>query len=111
MDDNFSRIQKFVEKKRWKYKFPLTRITRIEEDLGIFGDDATEFLVAFGQEFNVALNNFSANDYFNDETAGSSGIIVRFLSWNKKPNKKILTLGHLEKAIVAGRLDEDIINS
>jgi Protein of unknown function (DUF1493) len=111
MDIIFERIKNFVESKRWKYKFPLTRITRVEEDLGIYGDDANEFLIAFGQEFNVDMSKFMAGDYFSDETAGAAGTIMRFFSWNNKPNKKTLTLGHLEKAVAAGRLDEDVINS
>jgi hypothetical protein len=28
-----------------------------------------------------------------------------------KPSRKILTVGHLEKGIIAGKLDEEVINS
>ncbi|MFL5787124.1 MAG: hypothetical protein ACJ748_03655 [Flavisolibacter sp.] len=43
-------------------------------------------------------------DYFKGE-----GIDIFF--WKRENKKKGLTVGHLEKAIIAGRLDEEVINS
>lgn len=106
----FEKIKMFVEKQRWKYDFPLTKETRLEEDLNIYGDDSVDFLIAFGTEFNVDVSKFMAADYFSGE-GWDLGDIIRFITGRKKPEKKILTLGHLEKAIKAGRLDEEIINT
>lgn len=82
---------------------------RIYEDLGIYGDDATDLLVAYGKEFNVNISNFMAADYFADEGLDLIGFIVS-LFIGKKKQYKVLTVGHLEKGILAGRLDEEIIN-
>lgn len=108
-------LQDFIKKERWDYKFPLTNSTRLYDDLSIYGDDANDILIAFGKEFNVDVSNFMAADYFK----GEGGVdfvtpIINLFKKNKiKPIQatKTLTLGHLEKAIQAGRLDEDVINS
>lgn len=88
----FEKIKMFVEKQRWKYDFPLTKETRLEEDLNIYGDDSVDFLIAFGTEFNVDVSKFMAADYFSGE-GWDLGDIIRFITGRKKPEKKILTLG------------------
>jgi hypothetical protein len=50
-----------------------------------------------------------AADYFADEGLDLIGFIVSLLI-GKKKQYKMLTVGHLEKGILAGRLDEEIIN-
>lgn len=85
--------------------------TSLECDLNITGDDADEFLVAFGKEFNVDVSKFPIGDYFGDEGDPILPMIIRFLTNKKKIERKMLTVGHLEKAIIAGRLDEEVINS
>jgi len=103
----------FIKKERGEYKYPLNRDIRLYEDLGIYGDDAVEFLMAFGREFKVDVSKFMAADYFKDEGIDFLTPIINLLSRNKRQlaEKKTLTLGHLEKAIAAGRLDEEVVNS
>jgi acyl carrier protein len=103
-DEIFIRLKNFIIMQSWEYDFPLTRTTTVENDLMITGDDAVDFLVAYGKEFNVDLSNFMAADYFDGE-----GMDILGLRDSKK--KKILTIGHLENGIIAGRLNEEIINS
>jgi hypothetical protein len=100
----FEEIRNFVFKQTYIRDFSLFRETRIEEDLGITGADAIEFMVAYGKRFNVDVSKFMAADYFEAEG-------MNWLPFNATPDKKILTLGDLEKGILAGRLDEEIINS
>ncbi|MBK9732881.1 MAG: DUF1493 family protein [Chitinophagaceae bacterium] len=104
-DEIFKKLKDFVEKQQsWeKYDFPLERTTKVELDLGITGEDAMEFIIAYGEQFNVDVSRFMAADYFDAE--GHS-----LFSLGNQRNKKILTLGDLEKGISAGRLDEKIIN-
>lgn len=111
MEDILERIQKFVVKERWEYDFPLTRDTRLEQDLRITGIDAVNFIVAFGKEFNVDVSKFMAADYFNDEGIDIIGPLIRLFTGKQKEEKKVLTLGHLEKAVRLGRLDEEVIHS
>ena len=75
----------------------------IDRDLRITGADAIDFIVAFGKRFKVDVSNFMAADYFDAEGVG-------WFMPNYNPNKKKLTLGHLVKAVNAGRLDELVIN-
>jgi hypothetical protein len=106
------RLKIFIEKERWQYEFPLTNDVRLYEDLGIYGDDAVEFLIAFGKEFNVDVSNFLAADYFKGEGIDFiTPILNLFRNKRVTTNKKVLTLGHLEKSIKAGRLDEEVINT
>jgi len=82
----------------------------LEKDLGIYGDDAVELLVSYGKEFNVDVSNFMAADYFNGEGDVIVPTLIRLFTGKAKAQKKNLTVGHLEKGITFGRLDEDVIN-
>jgi hypothetical protein len=82
----------------------ITAQTRLQDDLGVYGDDATNLLLAYAQTFHVDVSHFRAADYFDGE-----GVDV--LAWFRpvKPRRKQLTVGHLQHGINALRLDEAII--
>ena len=103
-EEIFEKIKAFTLDKWFQTDTPWTRETRIEEDLGINGGDGVDFILAYGKHFKVDISNFMAADYFEPE--GMNLITPRTI-----PNKKTLTLGHLEKGVIAGRLDETVINS
>lgn len=102
--------------KTWWARGELTRASRLYEDLRIDGDDAIDFFIAFEKKFGVDLSNFKLGMYFNGEGFDPIGIskIVRILFGQKElsssRNNVSITLGHLEKAIKAGRLDDEIIS-
>jgi Protein of unknown function (DUF1493) len=110
-EEIFEKLKKFIVEQRWEYDFPLVRTTAIEKDLGITGDDSDDFLIAFGKEFNVDVSRLPIGDYFSSEGDPILPAIIRILTGKKKKQNKVLTIGHLEKAILAGRLDEEIIGS
>ena len=91
----------FVRDQIREYKGVITRETSIEDDLGVTGEEAVELLDAFTRKFNVEIGNFDFKKHFNDEPLG-----LTFA-------RKLLpfTIGHLEKAMIAGKLDEEVINS
>jgi hypothetical protein len=92
-------------------KKKVTREAKIEHDLGITGDDAIELLVEYGKTFNLDISRFMAVEYFDGEGDPILPAIIRFLKGKKKKKNKILTVGHLEKGIYAGCLDEETINN
>lgn len=98
----FERVKQFIIKKSCIRGESMTRETRIEEDLGITGTDALELIIAFAKEFKVDVSKFMAAEYFEPEG-------MNLLMPHTVPNKKILILGDLEKAAIAGKLDETII--
>ena len=101
-DEKFKELMQFTIEQSCIDKEPITRETRLYDDLGIYGDDAVEFLIAFGKKFNVDVSKFMAADYFRGDGMDILGL--------EKP-KKSLTVGHLEKGIMAGKLTEEVINS
>lgn len=98
----FEKLKKFTVEQSFMYDVTLTRETALETDLGICGDDAVDFLIAFGKEFSVDVSNFMFGDYFDGE---GMPIVLRA----RKVPKKTLNLGHLERAVIAGILDESVI--
>lgn len=82
---------------------PIAAHTRLQDDLGVYGDDATDLLLAYAKAFHVDVSRFPAADYFDGE-----GVDV--LAWFRpvKPRRKELTVGHLQRGIEAQRLDETI---
>jgi hypothetical protein len=86
----------------------ITANTRMYSDLGVYGDDAIEFLVAYAKTFGVDVTHFMAADYFKGEGADVLGFILSLFGSPEQPQKE-LTVGHLQKGIEAKRLDEQVI--
>jgi len=98
---NFEDLVFFLQKQTGANK-TITKDTLIEDDLGVTGDDAEDLIIMFSKRYNVKIDNFAFSKYFYGEPNP-------FVSQNHKI--KPLTVGHLEKALIAGRLDEEVINS
>ena len=78
--------------------------TEMQRDLGVYGDDAMEFLLAYSKAFHVDLSQFMAADYFDGEG-------MDILAWFKPSKKrKELTAGHLQQGIDAKRLNEQLLH-
>jgi acyl carrier protein len=110
--DIFDRLKKFsFEQTGWEYD-GFNENTSLETNLIMYGDDAAEYILAFSKEFSVDISRFMFDEYFSPE----GGLVpLPGLSWllgiKKEPRQKELTIKHLMKAVEAGRLDEDVINS
>lgn len=102
IENCFADLVVFVREQVREYDMPITRETLIEDGLGITGDEAEELIVNLANRYNIDIVNFDFAKYFYDEPS-----VFNMQSGKVKP----FTIGHLEKAIIAGRLDEDIINS
>jgi Protein of unknown function (DUF1493) len=94
---------------------PDTRATRIEADRGCTGDDAYDLMVAYAETFKVDVSDFQYNDYFHGEGMDPFLGLESLFKWitggfSPLPNdKKELTVAHLMKGVLAGRLDEAVI--
>lgn len=107
----FEKVKAFTIKQTAVSEKKVTEEAELENDLGISGDDAVDFIIAFGKEFNVDISKFMAADYFSPEGDSILPAIIRMFTRSKKhPKQKGLRIKHLEKAILAGRLDEDVIS-
>lgn len=108
------KLMQFIEKQVGFSILPYDRSTKLQDDFGIYGDDASEFLVEFSKKFNVEISHdFNFDEYFDNEGSGLFLFFSRIFSGkniglNKK--RKSINLGHLEKAIELGRLDKTILN-
>jgi hypothetical protein len=85
--------------------------SRLFGDLRIYGDDAAELLIAYGKKFDADVSNFMAADYFEPEGDQILPAIIRLITGKSSPKYKVLTVGQMEKGIVAGKLNKEIINS
>lgn len=108
-DEVFNNLKSFVIKQSAVDDEEITRDTQIEDDLGVTGDDAVDFMIAYGKTFNVDVSKFMAADYFGAER--NVALSELFGAFTQKRKRKTLTVGHLEKGILAGQLDEEVINS
>ncbi len=107
----FESIKKFTIKQTGVSDDEVTEDAGLECDLGVSGDDAVDYIIAFGKEFNVDISRFMAADYFSPEGDSILPAIIRMFTGKRHPKKKELIMRHLEKAVIAGRLDEEVINS
>ncbi|WP_339694763.1 DUF1493 family protein [uncultured Roseivirga sp.] len=73
---------------------------RLEEDLSIYGDDAVDFIEKFSAKFKVDIEGLDFSKYFSKETS------FHFFKKHFKPkNKRPLTLGDLERAVINRKLE------
>jgi acyl carrier protein len=107
----FEKVKMFTVKQSGVPARKVTGDSALENDLGISGDDAYDFIIAFGKEFDVDISKFKGADYFSPEGDSILPAIIRMFTGKKHPKQKELTIKHLEKAVIAGRLDEEVINS
>jgi hypothetical protein len=98
----FTELVAFIRKQIGEYDMPIERDTLIEDDLGVTGDEAYELLAAFSIRYNVDISGLNFEKYFYDEP----GI---FNLQNRKVEP--FAVGYLEKAMLTGRLDEEVIGS
>ena len=101
-DIQFAAFVSFIREQIGEYDICITRETLIEDDLGVTGDEAEDLIVNFAKRYSVNVDKFVFVDYFYDEPSS-----LGFQNHSVKPFK----IRHLEKAIIAGRLDEEVINS
>lgn len=84
--------------------------SELEDDLGLTGDDAVEFISDFSRKFNVDISNFVVSDYFSNESLDFIGSIINFFKRKEVIIKKRLTVGDLVRIIEIGKMDDEIIN-
>jgi acyl carrier protein len=96
------KLKIFLVKQACVEEEEVTPAASLENDLGVYGGDSTDLIIAFGKEFNVDVSRFMAADYFRGDGLNILGC---------RTKTKDLKVSHLEKAIVAGRLDEEVINA
>lgn len=113
-DEVFESVKKFTVEHTFVTDVLMTRSTMLYEDLGIYGDDAVEFFEGFSNVFNVDVSNFEISKYFQ----GEGGLIFRSIfNLFKRKEKEVeydlrpITLGDLEKAIIAGKLDDTVLRA
>jgi hypothetical protein len=97
----FVQIVSFIKEQTRAYNSIITRETLIEDDLGVTGEEASDLIQNFAKKYKIDITEFNFEKYFNDEPS--------VFTVGKKISP--FTVGYLEKAVIAGRLDEEVINS
>jgi Protein of unknown function (DUF1493) len=75
---------------------------KIQQDFNIYGDEAIDFIIRFSEKFNVKIDNFIFDDYFDPEIDKISLFILNV--FRKKLSKKEFTVNSLKEAIEKGEL-------
>lgn len=78
--------------------------TSLEYDLGIWGDEAIELIVAFGKEFKVDVSEFIYDKHFSDEDDFTDVLIRKLL--RIRTGRTDTQIKHLIKATESGVLNE-----
>lgn len=75
---------------------------RLEEDLGVYGDDAVYFMEKYSEIFGVDINDFPFYEYFSPESDNVSLFLRKLIKKLKK--NKTLTIKDLKKGIEKKKL-------
>ncbi len=94
-------LYEFVQQHTGRPVDSLAPATRLEGDLGLYGDDAFDFIRDFSQRFGVDLRGFDIGRHVRPEgDALSTWVLDRLL----RRRRTDLTLGALAEAMARGRL-------
>lgn len=75
---------------------------RLEEDLGLYGDEAVDFMQKYAEKFNVDISLFPFYEYFSPEMDKISSFLKKMVIGLKK--NKTLTISDLKKGIIEKKL-------
>ncbi|MFM0247840.1 DUF1493 family protein [Paraburkholderia sediminicola] len=90
----------------------LTASSRFEEDLGVTGLDAVEFIDKWAVTFNVQAQSFPYRRYFGPEGQQLLSSLIGLVSKrHRKPDLVPLTLGMLAEAMRRGKWDTEEIEA
>lgn len=109
-DDNWERIVRLAEEihsvgfRHVGKGQEFTRQTDLVSDLGLIGDDASEFMDRYASEFDVKQGDYDASAYFDAE-----GLWI-LPTFRKKREKMHITLGMLHLAAKIGEWDSEELN-
>ncbi|WP_063532719.1 DUF1493 family protein [Burkholderia sp. MSMB1589WGS] len=84
--------------------------SRLEQDLGVTGTDAVEYIDKWAEAFGVQAEGFPYDRYFGPEGQELlTSFLALFSKRFRKPPRVPLTLGMLEEAMRLGRWETDAI--
>jgi hypothetical protein len=99
-----SKLRNFVAGKLGMPPETLAAGNRLQQDFGLDGDDADEFMTSFAETFGVDMSEFVLTDYFGRESAGCLPLwIIWLVIPPLRPKVTPLSLADLERALQAGR--------
>lgn len=106
-DDLFNNIEyrgliEFISKELSIKRTKIQPDSKLENDLGVYGDEMSDFLILYSKKYNVDLSEFAFDKYFSDEGDKISQALLIWLGMKKKP--KDLTVYDLYTGIKNGFL-------
>jgi acyl carrier protein len=93
-------VRSFVAEERGMKLKKVRMDSRLEEDLGMTGDDAAEFMEKFQEQFNVDLSGFEFNKHFGPEGFNPFWLIQK-PAWLANHGKYPVTVEHLVRVVEA----------
>ncbi|RKP45289.1 DUF1493 family protein [Trinickia fusca] len=113
-DEAWGKLEAFAREELGKPLFGKLRLelsTRLEEDLGLTGVDAVEFIDHWVERFGITAKEFPYARYFGPEGLDVIGAIASIFSKRSRQPLVPITLGMLAEAMVAGHWDTEEIEA
>lgn len=114
-DEVWKKLEAFAREELGKPIFGQLRIepnSKLEDELGLTGTDAVDFIDKWAERFGVAAEGFPYDRYFGPEGLDLIGAIASLFSKrDRKAATQPLTLGMLADAMRAGRWDTAAIEA
>ena len=100
---DYEQLYKFLKEETGKSLNDASPVLRLKKDLGVYGDEAIDFIERFSREFNIDVRSFDVARYFGSEVDAITEFLLRFFQ-RTKSKKRDLTTDDLKAALVTGRL-------
>ncbi|NML29714.1 DUF1493 family protein [Paraburkholderia antibiotica] len=114
-DETWDKLEAFARKELGKPVFgrlTVTPTSRLEEDLGLTGVDAIEFIDKWAETFGVQAQGFPYDRYFGPDGLDVVSSVLGIFSKRFRQSTLVpLTLGMLADAMRFGRWDTELLEA
>jgi len=107
----FEELKDFIATDFGVSKNTIMKSSGLEDDLGIYGDDVVDLLLLYSEKFKVDISEFNVKKYISPEGDTILPALIRLITGKKKAKEKNLTVLHLQKGIICGKLNDSVIDS
>lgn len=98
-------VIEFISSELCVPKSDLKNETSLSHDLGVAGDDGSEFIEHFCDKFQISYDGFDPVEYFGEEASGNIFLMIfGFFTGYFERNTPRLTVGDLITSVDAGKL-------
>lgn len=105
MKEKYDKLLDFISLETLESKENITEKTCLDTDLDMYGDEASDFIMKYSNEFKVDISNFDFGKYFRQEGDPILFKLLTRIGFEKNVERKGLTVLDLYNGLLNNKLE------